>query len=247
MSDVPGELLGALLGAEGRLFVVSNRGPITFHDDPSAPEGLTAARGSGGLVTALADLGRHAPITWVACALTPADRRVAPALRDLGDAVDRGGEPAAPSDPVAGRLRMLLHETVPGQDLRLHLEALPESVYTGYYETVANPFLWFLQHQMYSLPYEPNVDRRLMDAWRTVDRPVFLLQDYHLYLAAERIRERRPDATVLHFTHIPWPPAGIWQVIPQAMRRAICEGMLAADIVGLQTDRYASHFLDSVA
>jgi trehalose 6-phosphate synthase len=76
---------------------------------------------------------------------------------------------------------------------------------------------------------------------------VFLLQDYHLYLAAEQIRERRPDATILHFTHIPWPPAGIWQTIPQSLRRAICEGLLAADIVGLQTDRYAAHFLDTVA
>lgn len=74
-----------------------------------------------------------------------------------------------------------------------------------------------------------------------------LLQDYHLYLAAARIRLRRPDATILHFTHIPWPPASVWQLLPRGMRRAICEGLLGADIVGLQTDRYATHFLDSVA
>jgi trehalose 6-phosphate synthase len=119
---------------------------------------------------------------------------------------------------------------------------------------------------MYGLPYEPNIDADLLDAWRTgyrpanhaiadatvratqgVERPVILIQDYHLYLVAERIRERRPDATILHFTHIPWPPESIWQVIPQAMRRAICEGLLAADIVGLQTDRYADHFMGTVA
>jgi trehalose 6-phosphate synthase len=38
----------------------------------------------------------------------------------------------------------------------------------------------------------------------------------------------------------------VWQTLPQGMRRAICEGLLAADIIGLQTDRYASNFLESV-
>jgi trehalose 6-phosphate synthase len=275
MSDVPRTLLAELLGPDGRLFVVSNRGPVTFDADASGSAGITAGRGSGGLVTALADLGRHAPVTWIACSLTDADRRVADVLRQLdgpppADGVhgSDGTTPGAarPEPALRRRVRDLLASTVPGQDLRLRYVTLPADVYDGYYEVFANPFLWFLQHQMYALPYEPLVDRTLMDAWRTgyrpanrliadaavdaasdTEHPVFLLQDYHLYLAAARIRERRPDATILHFTHIPWPPASIWQVVPQAMRRAICEGLLAADIVGLQTDRYASHFLDSVA
>jgi trehalose 6-phosphate synthase len=36
-------------------------------------------------------------------------------------------------------------------------------------------------------------------------------------------------------------------MLPQGLRRGICEGLLACDIVGLQTDRYAAHFLDTVA
>jgi trehalose 6-phosphate synthase len=260
-------LLRDLLGSDGRLFVVSNRGPITFEDDPDAPGGLAAARGSGGLVTALAELGRHAPVTWIAVAITDADQAVAGALRRLGtpgahvgreDAEGRGREDA--------RVEALLDETLPGQDLRLRYVPMPAEVYEPYYEQVANPFLWFLQHQMYALPYEPVIDRGLIDAWlhgyrpanhlladaavdaaEGVDRPVFLLQDYHLYVTAARIRERRPDATILHFTHIPWPPASLWQVLPQSLRRSICEGLLACDIVGLQTDRYAAHFLDTVA
>jgi trehalose 6-phosphate synthase len=77
-------------------------------------------------------------------------------------------------------------------------------------------------------------------------RPVVLLQDYHLYLAASTIREKRPDSLLLHFNHIPWPAVDTWLVLPQGLRRAILEGLLANDIVGLQTDRYASNFLDSV-
>jgi trehalose 6-phosphate synthase len=255
-------LLDELLGPGGRLFVVSNRGPITFDVDPDAPGGLTAARGSGGLVTALAELGRYAPVTWIAATAGEGDRLAA---KELPRADRTTGRIPIASRERAVRVRELLGELAADQDLRLEYVALPEDVYSAYYETVANPFLWFLQHQMYGLPYGPNVDAALLEAWRDgyrpanrllaeatieamkdVERPVVLLQDYHLYLTAETIRTARPDATILHFNHIPWPPASIWQVLPQAMRRAICEGLLACDIVGLQTDRYATHFLETV-
>ena len=36
-------------------------------------------------------------------------------------------------------------------------------------------------------------------------------------------------------------------MLPQGIRRAICEGLLGSDIIGLQTDRYADQFLDTVA
>ncbi|MFL5778539.1 MAG: trehalose-6-phosphate synthase [Chloroflexota bacterium] len=262
MSDVRSELLSEILGPRGRLFVVSNRGPITFEMDRRTSDGLTASRGSGGLVTALAEVGRFAPITWVAAAASPGDRLAAPELARAHRPVTALPEEAR---SLARRVRERVDQLLPGQDLRLIYEALPEAMYRGYYETVSNPFLWFLQHQMYGLPYGPLIDDELLSAWRTgyrpanemlaaavveatrgIDRPVVLLQDYHLYLAASYIRASRPDATILHFNHIPWPPASIWQVLPQGMRRAICEGLLACDIVGLQTDRYADQFLDTV-
>lgn len=245
-------LLKELLGDRGRLVVVSNRGPVNFARDDDAPLGLTAERGSGGLVTALAELGRHAPLTWVAAAMTDADHLAAPGL-----APDATGA-------LAERVANLVAEALPDQDIRLHLETIDAEVFERYYGAVANPFLWFVQHQMYAAAYGPNVDARLLDAWRRGYRPaneqlaeaaarvadatpVVLLQDYHLYLAAPRVRELRPRATILHFTHIPWPPADDWQLLPQGLRRAICEGLLACDIVGFQTDRYASNFLDTVA
>jgi len=247
-------LLRDLLGRDGRLVVVSNRGPITFERDPNAPGGLTAARGPGGLVTALAELGRHAPLTWVAASLTDGDRLAAPHL-----------DPSSKS-AKSRRTRELVDGLLPGQDVSLVYVPVPVAVYERHYGVIANPFLWFLQHEMYATAYAPNVDETLLDAWRegyrpvnrlladaaveAVDddkRPVVLVQDYHLYLAPERIRERLPKATILHFNHIPWPADSQWQLIPQAMRRAICEGLLCCDIVGFQTDRYASHFLESVS
>lgn len=256
-------VLEDLLGTAGRLIVVSNRGPITFHLDPSAPAGLSAARGAGGLVTALGELGRHAPLSWVAAAITDGDRAVAPYLarrgRHTGKA--RPGERFAPAV-----IDELVESVLPDQDIRLQLVDLDPSVFEPYYNTVANPFLWFLQHRMFAPAYGPNVDAALLTAWRggyrpandaladaavaaagDNPRPVILLQDYHLYLAAARIRRRLPEATILHFNHIPWPAAGEWQMLPASMRRTICEGLLECDIVGLQTDRYASNFLDTVA
>jgi trehalose 6-phosphate synthase len=271
-------LLEGLLPGDARLFVVSNRGPVTFECAPGAghggdlgaardgrfePANLTASRGSGGLVTALAEVGRYAPITWIATASTDGDRVAGPDLRRADTPLRTIPEAER---PLSMRVRQLLDELLPGQDVRLDYVELPRDVYGRFYETVSNPFLWFLQHQMYALPYGPNVDGDLLDAWRNgyrpanralaeavvaaskdVERPIVLLQDYHLYLAAANIRELRPDATILHFNHIPWPPASIWQMLPQGIRRAICEGLLGADIVGLQTDRYADQFLDTVA
>jgi trehalose 6-phosphate synthase len=286
-SDVPATratLLDDVLGPHGRLYVVSNRGPVTFELDPTAPGGLVAARGSGGLVTALVDLGRHAPISWIAAALTEGDKAVADVLNGRASPRLQSGngararsrakaaEPATDTNGSALRadrlaaVRALIERSLPDQNVELHYEVLPDDVFDGYYRVVANPLLWFLQHQMYALPFAPNIDSGVLRAWRTGYRaanerladaalaaaektlaPVFLLQDYHLYLAPERIRAQRPDASILHFTHIPWPPDSIWQVLPQRMRRAICEGLLGSDIVGLQTDRYAGHFLDTVA
>ncbi|TMG22214.1 MAG: trehalose-6-phosphate synthase [Chloroflexi bacterium] len=259
-------LLADLLGKNGRLHVVSNRGPITFELDPDVPAGLTAGRGAGGLVTALVELGRHAPVSWTAAALTEGDKTVSRFLQELGDPAGPGGNGSADHAATLALVRALIEGALPHHDVRLRYEVLPEDVFDGYYRVVANPLLWFLQHQMYALPLAPNIDSTMVAAWRQgyraanerlaeaavaaaggAERPLFLVQDYHLYLAPARIRELLPDASILHFTHIPWPPDSIWQVLPQGMRRAICEGLLASDIVGLQTDRYANHFMDTVA
>ena len=46
--------------------VAANRGPVSFHNDPSWEPVVT--RGPGGLVTVLTELLRKYPGTWVATA-----------------------------------------------------------------------------------------------------------------------------------------------------------------------------------
>jgi trehalose 6-phosphate synthase len=244
------DYLATLLGRDGRLIIVSNRGPLNFKRSRAGV--WRAERGSGGLVTALAEIGRLAPISWISATFDAGGRDAARLL---------GGR----DGPKRRELLEQIEAQLPNQDVELFMRNIPADAWSAHYSKVANPFLWFVQHQLYTLAYAPLIDDELVNAWqsgyRAVNqalaeaaleaargrrRPVFMLQDYHLYLAAETIRARRPDSLLLHFNHIPWPSVDSWLVLPQGLRRVICEGLLANDIVGLQTDRYASNFLASV-
>jgi trehalose 6-phosphate synthase len=210
-----------------RLIVVSNRGPVTYGRD--ADGSRIARRGAGGLVTALRGLLEHHDVTWIASATTDEDRVVA----------TEGN----------GSVIMVAHDP---------------RAYDLYYNVVANPMLWFLQHSLWGPATSPVIDRSFHDAWHegyeTVNRSFadavvayldnnpdadVFFHDYHLYLAPRMVRERRPDARLAHFVHIPWPDD--WTILPIEMRRAVHEGLLANDVVAFHTERWAHNFVRSCA
>jgi trehalose 6-phosphate synthase len=219
-----------------RLIIASNRGPVQYDIQPDGA--LAAQRGSGGMVTALLATARIVPITWVAAAMTEGDRRAA--TEADGDLLK-----------------------VPGEDIFVKLVAVPNPIYQRHYYVFCNPLLWFIQHFMWNTPRTPNIGRAVYEAWESgytpVNRkmsdaiveearqrgqaPVVMLQDYHLYLAPAMVRESLPDATILHFTHIPWPGPRYWGLLPEFMRRKIHEAMCNCDIVGLQTREDVQNFL----
>jgi trehalose 6-phosphate synthase len=223
-----------------KLIVVSNRGPVTFSLDSSGER--VAARGGGGLVTALSGLIARHDVTWIASAMSDEDREVA--------AENAGGawEDTAPD----------------GSEYRLRLVAHDPQAYDRYYNVISNPVLWFVQHYLWGLADAPDVDHGLHYAWtegyeavnrsfadvvlseleRQPDAPVFI-HDYHLYTAPARIREGAPEAVIGHFVHIPWPQPDYWRVLPEQIRRAIHESMLANDVIGFHTARWARNFLRS--
>ncbi len=236
--DALGAAASALLG-DRRLIIATNRGPVSFA--ATSDGSLRPRRGSGGLVTALGQVGRHVPVTWVAAAMSEGDRRAASDLKLLRQAA--GGDDA----------------------VRLRFATVERSVYEQAYNVIANPLLWFLQHQMWNLPERPVIDASTMRAWergyvamndafaaavlaqtRGDRQPRIMLHDYHLYTAAEPIRRARPKAVLSHFTHIPWPPSSIWLAIAPAIREGIAVGLLANDVVGFQTARYAHNFMRMV-
>ena len=224
--------------AQRRLIIASNRGPLEHKIE--ADGSLTARRGSGGMVTALMATARFVPMTWVASAMTDGDRRAAVEAEN-------------------GTVK------VPDYEIYVRFVTVPQPVYQRHYYVICNPLLWFIQHYMWNTPRTPNIGRVVYEAWengyvptnqaiadaivaeaeKETEPPVVLLQDYHLYLAPKMIRERMPDATILHFTHIPWPGPRYWGMLPKFMRRGIHEHMAASDIVGLQTMSDVQNFLHS--
>ena len=63
--------------------------------------------------------------------------------------------------------------------------------------------------------------------------PVFF-HDYHLYLAPRFVRSRVPEAALSHFVHIPWPEPDYWRVLPEGIRRALHDGLLANETLVLE-------------
>jgi trehalose 6-phosphate synthase len=74
--------------------------------------------------------------------------------------------------------------------------------------------------------------------------PLVLVQDYHFALAPRMLRRRLPSSTITAFWHIPWPSARVFGGCPWAT--VLIDGLLASDIVGLQTPDDCRHFLDAV-
>jgi trehalose 6-phosphate synthase len=221
---------------DAQLVLVSNRGPATFERDEQGEVRVT--RGGGGLVTALTGLVNHRDALWVASAMTDEDVEVS--HQHGGGAFDC---------------------EVDGTSYRVKLVASDPDCYDRFYNVVANPLLWFIQHYLWDLSNAPDIRRNEVDAfehgYRTVnddlaravleevtqDDAVVMLHDYHLYLAPRTIRHSNPDAFLHHFIHIPWTQPDAWRVLPRDIREEIYEGVLSNDIVGFHTYAYKRNFM----
>ncbi len=219
------------------VIIAANRGPITF--ESTDDDGFKITRGAGGLVTALVGLANHVDATWIACARTEADAAWNTGIVPLSNGAGQLCVRFLSPDPVA---------------------------YEGYYNVIANPLLWFLQHSMWDVSRAPIINQHTWRAWETgyqavnqlfataiveqiraTSRPTLvMLQDYHLYLVARHIRNQlrsRRKLTLLHFIHIPWPGHDYWRILPGTMRQAILDSLCAVDLLGFQTQEDALNFI----
>ncbi|RYY98426.1 MAG: trehalose-6-phosphate synthase [Chitinophagaceae bacterium] len=74
--------------------------------------------------------------------------------------------------------------------------------------------------------------------------PFILVQDYHFALLPRLIKEKRPDARVAIFWHIPWPNPESFGICP--WQKELLLGMLGADLVGFHTQYHCNNFLETV-
>ena len=225
-----------LASAERRLIVAANRGPVSFHADPSGEPVVT--RGMGGLVSVLGALFRRRRGTWVAAAQGEEEARLA----EAGHAVE---------------------VTLEGVPYRVRYVTADRETYIRYYTIVANPMLWFVQHYLWDLAWHPDIRVGEMEAWRAGYLPMnqrfadavvdevgadgadalVMLHDYHLYTVAPAVRDRCPRSFITQFIHIPWPQSDYWRILPREIRAAVFGGLLANDIVAFHTAHYARNFL----
>jgi trehalose 6-phosphate synthase len=218
------------------LIIVSNRGPAQFELDENGQR--TVRRGGGGLVTALSGLVKHRDALWIASAMTDEDVVVSE---------ERGGA---------------VELSLDGIEYRVCLVGSDPQAYDRFYNVIANPILWFIQHYLWDLSNAPDIRQEELDAWdygyQAVNRdiaeavvtqiegqeqPLVMLHDYHLYTAPRMIRETRPDVFLHHFVHIPWSQPDSWRVLPTRIRNAVFDGLLANDIIGFHTVAYCINFL----
>lgn len=223
------------------IVVVSNRGPVSFRRDEGGD--LVARRGAGGLVSGLTPLMRQADRTWIAAALSDDDRAAVAA------------EPAAPSGPTA----TVAHRRVDIDGIHAVLAGIDAADLTMSYDQVCNTTLWYAHHHLFSLATQPVFDRDWFAAWGAYERvneafaelvtevaprgATVLVQDYHLYLIAEVLAERRPDVAVVHFSHTPFAEPLQFAVLPDRIRRRILGGLAAHYACGFHTADWRDAFV----
>jgi trehalose 6-phosphate synthase len=215
----------------------------------------TTSKGSGGLVTALLGLAVHlADAVWVCAAASDEDAAVS---REAGD-----GDVDVVTSPVPHLAGGRAHSD-DGPVITVRMVEVEPAAHERFYTVVSNPILWFIQHGLYGLTFSPvltqaervafeegyaSVNRVFADVVADEvqargGRALVMIQDYHFYLVAERVRERCPDALLSHFIHIPWPGPDAWRVLPPDMRERLLRGLLGSDVVAFHTRRYARNFV----
>lgn len=203
-------------GAENpaSLLVISNRLPIT--DAPFVNE---RARNVGGLVAALESALAARDGLWLGWS--------GQACGGGALAIDRSERPARACFDFEPRWRDL------------------------FYNGFSNRSLWPLFHGM------PGQARYLDEEWdayvevndafadaaaRVAAKDATIwVHDYHLLLVGIALRRREIGRKLGFFLHIPFPPLDLFETIPWAPE--LLDGLLAFDLLGFHTRRYASNFI----
>ena len=123
------------------LVLVSNRGPVTY--DVDADGERFEKRGTGGLVTALTGLVNHRSDTlWVASTMTDEDAVVSRENDEQSFVVGESGS-----------------------EFRVRLVQSDPFAYDRFYNVIANPMLWFIQHYLWDLSNAPDIRQEETDAF----------------------------------------------------------------------------------
>jgi trehalose 6-phosphate synthase len=221
------DVVRAKLGDKA-LFVVSNREPYMHIFDEIS--GIAkCVRPASGVVTAIDPVMRACGGTWIAHGSGNADRKFANSKNKL----------AVP----------------PGEDRYILKRVwIDKNEEEGYYYGFSNEGLWPLCHITHTRPIFRESDWKM---YRQVNQkfadacleelpsknPFIFIQDYHFTMLAKYIKQKRPDATIALFWHIPWPNPEIFSICPY--HKEILDGMLNCDMIGFHIQYHCNNFIDT--
>ena len=124
----------------------------------------------------------------------------------------------------------------------------------GFYFGFSNRTIWplfhyFLEYTEFELDFWNTykaVNQKFADAIleKADDNDIIWVHDYQLMLVPQMVKEKRHNATIGFFLHIPFPSYEIFRTMP--WREEVLEGLLGADLIGFHTYDYERHFLSSV-
>jgi trehalose 6-phosphate synthase len=221
------DLIHAKLG-DNSLFVVSNREPYMHIFDEIMGKPV-CIRPASGVVTAIHPILSACGGTWIAHGSGNFDKKFVNSKDKLG---------------------------VPPEDNRYILKRiwLNKEEEQGYYYGFSNEGLWPLCHNTHARPIfkesdwymYKEVNQKFADSVLCelpANSPFIFVQDYHFTLLPKMIKDKRPDAKIALFWHIPWPTPEAFMICPY--QNEILEGMLGADLIGFHVQNHCNNFLDT--
>ncbi|MEN9234927.1 MAG: trehalose-6-phosphate synthase [Gloeomargarita sp. GMQP_bins_120] len=219
------------LQTPGRLIIVSNREPYTIQTHGNE---IRIERLPGGLVSALDPVLRRRDGIWI-CWEDASKRSV-----EVDD--------VSSDDDSIDWDRIEL-------PYRIHPVPLTQEEINHYYYGYANTRLWPLFHYFISRcnffderdwPNYVTANQKFADAvvTCTTQEDWIWVQDYHLLLVPELVRQQCPHHKISLFLHIPFPALEVFKILPK--RDVILRGMLGSDLLGFHIPDYAEYFLDAV-
>jgi trehalose 6-phosphate synthase/phosphatase len=215
---------------KGRLFILSNRLPVTV----TKREGrLKIMPSSGGLVSAMQGFLQNAgkadtdfqSVNWVG---------VPGCSKEIWDTI---------KDEYK-------------EDYKLIPVYIPAKIYDGYYNGMSNSVIWPLFHYFPSYAEYAETSFKLYVqanglfmaslAPHLSEGDTVWIHDYQLMPLAKMIRDKFPNITIGFFLHIPFPSFELFRLLPHPWQDELLHGMLGADLIGFHTIDYATHFLKSL-
>ena len=226
-SDMTGRIKE--FGSHNNLIICSNRAPFVFSEKNGS---ISKKRSGGGLVSAFMSI-KDIEFTWYALAQNETEKNIG----------------------LKG---------VKADNITIKFVSVTDAQYNDYYNKICNKVLWYTQHDLWDNVYDPAFDLDFYGAWKNYrlvnkkfaealkeedgnDKPSYIMiQDYHLYLLPQYLRQMGNESMVDLFVHIPWPGLSSWDIVPDFAVKEILKSILNCDVTSFHCQQYAQNFGASI-